>query len=80
MKTTPAIFATKSQLIDYVTRRDFNDFREEIRDFRSQTEERFNRMDKRFDSLEDTMRIQTGIIIEQSRADMKMAVELFKKQ
>lgn len=43
---------SKHELLDYVSKRDFNDFVEEMRDFRDVTSTRFNLVDKRFESIE----------------------------
>ena len=95
MKTNPTQ-VTKSDLLDYVTRLDFNDFRKEVLDrFDSVSDKfasvdvRFNAVDKRFDSLErridsldrkvesirEDFRIHTGVILQQSREEFKIAME-----
>ena len=43
---------SKHELLDYVSKRDFNDFVEEMRDFRDVTGTRFNSVDIRFESIE----------------------------
>lgn len=42
----------KHQLLDYVSKRDFNDFVEEMRDFRGVTESRFDTIDQRFNGID----------------------------
>jgi len=42
----------KHQLLDYVSKREFGDFVEEMRDFRTITESRFDSIDARFDSID----------------------------
>jgi len=42
----------KHQLLDYVSKREFGDFVEEMRDFRTITESRFDSVDVRFDSID----------------------------
>jgi hypothetical protein len=84
--TTPV---SKYQLLDYVTKREFNDFVAEMRDFREITEskfnlidkrfdgidKRFNNIDRRFDELKEDIRIQIGAALEQFRDDLKVGLE-----
>lgn len=79
----------KHQLLDYVSKREFNDFVEEMRDFRESTESRFdlidqkfNAVDKRFlgidrkfDELKEIIRVQTGALLDQFREDLKVGLE-----
>jgi archaellum component FlaC len=63
MKTiikSPVVYATKSQLLDYVSKFEFNEFVGEMRDFRVDTNKRFDLIDnrasftdKRFTSIDD---------------------------
>ncbi len=52
MVNTNNTFVSKHQLLDYISKRDFNDFVAEMRDFRSLTETRFNSIDARFNTIE----------------------------
>ena len=58
---------TKSDLLDYVTKFEFHEFRGEMRDFRESVESRFNAVDRRFDQLEESFRVHTGIIVQEFR-------------
>lgn len=42
----------KHQLLDYVSKREFNDFVAEMRDFRDETRVRFGAIDKRFETID----------------------------
>jgi hypothetical protein len=72
----------KHQLLDYVSKREFNDFVLEMRDFRDITEtrfgvidRRFNDVDRKFDELKEIIRVQTGAILDQFREDLKVGLE-----
>jgi hypothetical protein len=72
----------KHQLLDYVSKREFNDFVLEMRDFRGITEtrfgvidRRFNDVDRKFDELKEIIRVQTGAILDQFREDLKVGLE-----
>jgi hypothetical protein len=52
MLKTNSTLVTKNQLLDYVSKRDFNDFVAEMRDFRDITETRFDAIDKRFNAVD----------------------------
>ena len=78
MTTTP-VQIKKHQLLDYVSKRDFNDYVGEMRDFRDGTEIRFDAIDKRFsaidrrlDKLGEDFRIQTGAILDQFKEYMQI--------
>ncbi len=84
MKINPT-HATKSDLLDYVTKLEFNDFRDEMKDFRVETQNRFNSIDKRldgldrkFDQVREDFRIHTGVILQQSREEFKTAMEYMR--
>lgn len=68
-------FVSKHQLIDYVTKREFNDFVEEMRDFRDSTNKRLGNIDRRIDELKDEFRIHTGILMEQIREERQIFKE-----
>lgn len=82
-------YATKSQLLDYVTRREFLDFKEdfhafkeevysfrdEMYEFRRSTESRLDRIDKRFDEIKEDFRIQTGYLMEEMRDERQAMKE-----
>jgi len=88
---TPSTYATKSNLLDYVTKSDFNefktemyDFRNEMYDFRDEVNQRFSRVDKRFDSIdrklidmEENIRRSIGLLHEQFREDLKASTEYY---
>lgn len=52
MVNTNTTLVSKHQLLDYVSKRDFNDFVAEMRDFRDVTETRFDAIDKRFNAVD----------------------------
>jgi len=52
MNTPQATLVNKSQLVDYVTKIDFGEFKEEMSDFRAETEVRFDSVDSRFDLID----------------------------
>ena len=80
---------SKHELLDYVSKRDFNDFVDEMRDFRDVTSTRFNLVDKRFESIErridllerrfdelkNDFRIQIGAVLDQFKENMKINME-----
>jgi hypothetical protein len=91
--------ATKSDLLDYVTKFEFNEFRTEMLDrFDGVSDKfvsidaRFNAVDKRFDSLEkrfdgldrkfeqlrEEFRVHTGVLLQEFRAQSKIAMEYMK--
>lgn len=79
MLKTNSTLVTKNQLLDYISKRDFNDFVVEMRDFRDGTEIRFsaidkrlNSIDRRFDKLSEDFRIQTGAILDQFKEHMQI--------
>lgn len=83
-KTTPN-YVSKSQLLDYVNKFEFNEFRDEMREFRANTEERFANIDKRFDAvdrrfdrLEESFRVQTGVILQEMRSISQTTIEYMK--
>ena len=43
---------SKHQLLDYVSKRDFNDLTADVRDFREETEARFDSVDSRLGTIE----------------------------
>ena len=69
MTTTP-IPIKKHQLLDYVSKIDFNDFVEEVRNFRDETESRFNTIDSRFDAVNQRLE---GIDIRLSGMDKRFS-------
>ena len=73
MKTTTLV--TKAQLHDYVTKFEFNEFAGEMRDFREETSKRFDRIDRRIDRLEESFRVQTGVILEEMRTISQATME-----
>ena len=82
---TPTTYATKTNLLDYVTKSEFNDFkvemydfRDEMYNFRNKTEQRFNNVDRRFDELKEEFRLQTGILMDQMREDRKVTLEYIR--
>ena len=61
---------TQSHLSDYVTKLEFNEFRDEMKEFRVDTQQRFTSIDKRldildrkFDQLREEFRVHTGTIL-----------------
>lgn len=82
----------KHQLLDYVSKREFGDFVEDMRDFRTVTEsrfdsiesrlsahdKRFDKIDRQIDELKEIIRIQTGAILDQFREDLKIGIEYFQ--
>lgn len=82
---------SKHQLLDYVSKREFNDFVGDMRDFRevadkrfdsiearlSAHDKRFDNIDRQFDELKELMRVQTGAILDQFRSDLRAATEFF---
>ena len=84
MKTNPTLI-TKSHLLDYVTKVEFNDFRDEMKDFRVDTQNRFTSIDNRLDSLDrkvdsirEEFRVHTGVLLQQSREEFKTAMEYMR--
>ena len=47
---TPPIYATKSQLLDYVTKSEFKEFKDDMYDFRDQVYDRLNSIDQKFEA------------------------------
>ena len=86
MLKTNSTLVTKNQLLDYVSKRDFNDFVGEMRSFREVTESRFDTVDKRLDGIDkrfngidrrldklgEDFRIQTGAILDQFKEYMQI--------
>jgi hypothetical protein len=86
MVNTNTTLVSKRELLDYVSKRDFNDFVAEMRDFRDVTETRFDTVDKRLDSIEtrlsgidrrldklgDDFRIQVGAVLDQFKEQMQI--------
>lgn len=82
MVNTNNTFVSKHQLLDYISKRDFNDFVAEMRDFRDATEtklsqhdKRFNDIERRFDKLGDDFRIQVGAVLDQFKEYMQISKE-----
>ena len=83
---------TKSDLLDYVTKFEFNEFRVEVRDFRESVESRFNAIDRRFDGvdrrfdsidrrfdqLQEEFRTHTGVILQQTREYFDTVMEYMR--
>jgi hypothetical protein len=93
MKNNTPSYVTKSQLVtDYVTKREFGEFREEMHDFkddmnnfRDETHRRFDGVEKRLsnverklDSLREEIRIEMGAWRDQIRSDFMVAVEFLQ--
>jgi len=88
MKST-ITYVTRSQLFDYVTKREFNEFKQEMYNFRDEMYEfrkntelhfaridkRFNDVDRRFDELREEFRVCTGILVEEMREERKVTLE-----
>ncbi len=81
---TPRTYVTKSHLLDYVTKGEFNEFRTEMYDFRDEVNRRFTVIDKRFDGidrklvdLDENMRRSFGLLHEQFREDLKASMEYY---
>ena len=79
---TPTTYATKSTLLDYVTKSEFgefkidmNDFRDEVHDFKAHTQKQFIKIDRRFDELKEEFRLQTGVLMDQMHEDRKLIIE-----
>ncbi len=79
MVNTNTTLVSKHHLLDYVSKRDFNDFVAEMHDFRDVTETRFDAIDKRFniidrklDKLGDDFRIQVGAVLDQFKEQMQI--------
>ncbi len=77
-------YVTKSNLLDYVTKGEFNefktemyDFKSEMYDFRSRTEKRFDAIDRKLVELEENMRRSFGLLHEQFREDLRTSMEYF---
>lgn len=89
MVNTNNTFVSKHQLLDYISKRDFNDFVAEMRDFKELTGERFNtiearlaehdkrfdKIDRQIDELKEIIRVHTGALLDQFREDLKMGLE-----
>lgn len=94
-----SIYATKSQLLDYVHKSEFNELKKDVRDFRDEfiefrdktdarfnsidkkfisIDSRFNSLDRRFDELKEEFRIQTGVILQETRENFKTVMEYLK--
>jgi hypothetical protein len=79
----------KHQLLDYVSKREFNDFVADMRDFREVTETRLIAYDKRFDSIDrqllalnrnfdqfkEDVRVQNGAMMDKFDENMKITLE-----
>ncbi len=52
MVNTNTTLVSKHQLLDYVSKRDFNDFVAEMHDFRDETGSKFEAIDKRFETID----------------------------
>lgn len=81
---TPQTYATKSNLLDYVTKSEFNEFKTEMYDFRDEVNQRFSRVDKRFDiidrkliDMEENIRRSMALLHEQFKEDLKTSMEYF---
>lgn len=74
MKTNPT-HVTKSHLLDYVTRLEFNDFRKEVADRFDSVEVRLSNLDRKVEMVREDFRIHTGVILQQSREEFKIAME-----
>lgn len=76
---------TKNHLVDYVTRFEFNEFRDEMRDFRNETEIKFSSLErrmgtleKRMDTLEDNITKTMGAYLDMFKDNLKTAIEYFQ--
>ena len=88
---TPTTYATKSNLLDYVTKGEFNEFKEEMYDFKDEmyhfrdemgtfqtaTEKRFNNIDRKLVDMDENIRRSIGLMHEQFREDLKTSMEYF---
>lgn len=85
----PTIHVTKSDLLNYVTRFEFGEFRKEVLDRFDGVSVRFSAVEGRLDSVDrrldnlghkvdsirEEFRIHTGVILQQSREEFKAAME-----
>jgi hypothetical protein len=46
-----------------------------MKDFRSDTRQRFDTLDRKFDQLREEFRVHTGVLLQQSREEFKIAME-----
>ena len=74
---TPRTYVTKSHLLDYVTKGEFNEFRTEMYDFRDHTNRRFDAIDRKLVDLDENMRRSFGLLHEQFREDLKASMEYY---
>jgi|GEM_PF-2891330 len=79
------IHITQSHLLDYVTKLEFNEFRDEMKEFRVDTQQRFTSIDKhldildrKFDQLREEFRVHTGTILQQSREYMNTVMKYMR--
>jgi hypothetical protein len=93
MKKIPTPYITKNQLLDYVTKNDFNEFKTDVFKRFDAIDARFDAVDKRMGSLdqrmstlekgfirlEDNMRIQAGVYYERMEHNFKAGMEILKE-
>jgi hypothetical protein len=91
MKTNSSA-VTKSHLLDYVTKFEFNEFRDEMKDFRTDTQRRFDfidvrftavdkrldTLDRKFDQLREDFRVHTGVIVQEFRESTATIMEYLR--
>ncbi|MEK7646643.1 MAG: hypothetical protein AAB381_03055 [Patescibacteria group bacterium] len=77
--------ATKSDLLDYVTKFEFSEFRTEVSDRFDSVDSRLDSLDKRVDNLDrkidsirEEFRVHTGVLLQQSRDYFDTAMEYMK--
>lgn len=82
MIKTDTTLVSKNQLLDYLSKRDFNDFVVDMRDFQEITNARFNSIDKQLiamnrniDQFKEDVRVQVGVVLDQFRENTQITME-----
>lgn len=82
MLKTNSTIVTKNQLLDYVSKRKFNDFVADMQDFRDETglrfgvvDKRLSNLDRKFEELKEDMRVRVGTILDQFKENMQINME-----
>ena len=74
MRKTPTLYAQQSQLMDYVTKFEFNEFRDEVNHRFDSVDKKFTAVDVRFSDLDksikrisEEMRTHVGVVVQEFR-------------
>jgi AICAR transformylase/IMP cyclohydrolase PurH len=69
---------TKSHLLNYVTQFEFGEFRREVTERFDSVDTRLSTLDRKFEQLREDFRTHTGVLLQQSREEFKIAIEYMR--